>query len=144
MTPSAAAPTGSSPVRYGSRDGSAAPGGQPGCSLCGTARPSARARYCSAACRQRAYRERHPSPAVAEAATLRYRHTAAGGVAVSVAGRAVAHTIYECPLCAARSLGERRCADCNRFCRALGLGGACTHCDEPVLIADLLGKEVLL
>jgi len=28
--------------------------------------------------------------------------------------------------------------------RALGPGGACPHCDEPLLVAELLGKEVLL
>jgi len=54
----------------------------------------------------------------------------------------VAQTVYECPLCATRLLGERRCADCNRFCRALGLGGPCPHCDDLVVIADFLGEEV--
>jgi ABC-2 type transport system ATP-binding protein len=48
----------------------------------------------------------------------------------------VAQTVYECPLCATRLLGERRCADCNRFCRALGIGGPCPHCDDLVVIAD--------
>lgn len=131
-------------VRYGPRYGSGASGGERCCSRCGTALSSARARYCSAACRQRAYRERHPSHAMAEAAIPRYRHTAEDGVLVSVAARAVAHTVYECPLCEARYLGERRCPDCNRFCRALGLGAACPHCDEPVSLADLLGKEGML
>ena len=56
----------------------------------------------------------------------------------------VAHMVYGCPICEQRYLGERRCPDCNRFCRKLGLGGTCPHCDEPVLIAELLGKEVLL
>ena len=56
-------------------------------------------------------------------------------------GDRVAHTIYECPLCGERSLGERRCPDCHRFRRALGLGGACPECDQPILIAELLGRE---
>ncbi len=49
-----------------------------------------------------------------------------------------AQTIYECPACEERYLGERRCPDCNRFCRALGLGGRCPDCDAPVLLSDLL------
>jgi hypothetical protein len=50
----------------------------------------------------------------------------------------VAHTIYEGPACEARLLGERRCSECNRFCRALGPGGACLHCGELLLVAELL------
>ena len=43
----------------------------------------------------------------------------------------------------ARYLGQQRCPDCHRFCRRLGPGGACPHCDEPVTFVDLLGEEVL-
>ncbi|MGI8423430.1 MAG: HepT-like ribonuclease domain-containing protein, partial [Chloroflexota bacterium] len=39
-------------------------------------------------------------------------------------------------------LGEQRCPECNRFCRALGLGGACPDCGQPVLLSDLLELEV--
>jgi hypothetical protein len=53
-----------------------------------------------------------------------------------------AHTVYECPGCDGLYLGEQRCAECNQFCRAVGLGGACPHCEEPVRVADLLGEEV--
>jgi len=53
-----------------------------------------------------------------------------------------AHTIYECPSCGERSLGEQRCSTCRLFCRALGLGGSCPDCDSPILLADLLGTEV--
>ena len=35
------------------------------------------------------------------------------------------------------------CPECQHFCRALGLGGACPHCDDPILLAELLGMEVL-
>ena len=84
------------------------------CSVCGRAfRPVGRRRFCSAACRQAAWRRRH--------ATVR------------------AAVVYECPACAARYLGEQRCPDCNVFCRRVGLGGRCPHCDEPVAVADLLG-----
>jgi hypothetical protein len=54
----------------------------------------------------------------------------------------VDHTLYQCPNCDERFLGQQRCADCNRFCRAVGLGGACPACDDPILIAELLGLEV--
>ncbi len=44
------------------------------------------------------------------------------------------------PYCEERFLGRQRCEGCNRFCRAVGLGGHCPGCDEPVLITDLLGE----
>jgi hypothetical protein len=53
----------------------------------------------------------------------------------------VTHTVYECPSCEARFLGDRRCPDCHVFCRRLGLGGLCPHCDDPVTLAELLGME---
>ncbi len=46
--------------------------------------------------------------------------------------------VYECPNCEARLLGEQRCPDCQVFCRRVGPGGPCPHCDEPVAVADLL------
>jgi hypothetical protein len=49
-----------------------------------------------------------------------------------------ASTIYECPACDARYLGEQRCAECGTFCRKIGPGGPCPHCDEPILLQDLL------
>jgi hypothetical protein len=49
--------------------------------------------------------------------------------------------VYEGPVCGARFLGEQRCPDCNVFCRRLGPGGPCPHCDEPVALADLLGAS---
>jgi hypothetical protein len=118
-------------VRYGSRDGSAAPshlGG--GCPACGAPLPSRRARFCSAACKQRAYRLRQLDTTSSDIALL----------AAELKRRSdlVAHTIYACPTCQTRYLGEQRCSDCHRFCRALGPGGSCPDCDAPVLIADLL------
>jgi hypothetical protein len=35
------------------------------------------------------------------------------------------------------------CPQDNVFCRALGLGGYCTDCEQPILVADLLELEVL-
>jgi len=46
-------------------------------------------------------------------------------------------TVYECPDCEVRYLNERRCTDCNLFCRRIDDGGNCPHCDEPVTISDL-------
>jgi hypothetical protein len=54
----------------------------------------------------------------------------------------VAHTVYECSRCGERLVGERRCPECNVFSRAVGLGGGCPECWEPVLPADLLELEV--
>ncbi len=115
-----------------SRDGSAA--GRL-CPVCAAPLPSARARYCSHACRQQAFRLRQPTTSPVETATLTkelHRQKAR-----------VAHTVYECPECGSRFLGEQRCAQCNQFCRALGLGGACPDCDAPVLLSDLIDLEVL-
>jgi len=53
------------------------------------------------------------------------------------------HTVYECPACQTRSIGEQRCSDCNTFARGIGLGGNCPDCDAVVLLADLFGEEVL-
>jgi hypothetical protein len=110
------------PVRYGRRDG---------CGLCQAPVRSARARYCSAACRQRAYRLRQtgPEPAGGEPALTAELHRR---------DHLAAQRVYECPDCAQRFLGERRCPDCNLFCRGLGLGGRCPHCDDLVLVSELL------
>jgi hypothetical protein len=135
------------PVRNGSRDGSApGSGGQEEgplptlggsrCSVCSDPLPSARARFCSAACRQRAFRLRHTDRSVPHQdrlrETLRRQRTL------------VAHTVYACPNCDERFVARRRCPDCNLFNRALGLGGQCPECEMPILLADLLGQEVLL
>jgi predicted RNA-binding Zn-ribbon protein involved in translation (DUF1610 family) len=98
------------------------------CPVCGAAfRPMGRRRFCSAACRQAAWRQRQPAPhaplAVSARAAVRSARTA---------------TVYECPSCGTRFLGDQRCAECNVFCRRIGPGGPCPHCDDPVALADLL------
>jgi hypothetical protein len=133
MTPD---PSPATPVRYGSRYGSpiTTPSGR-ACPSCQTGTVPARARYCSDACKQRAYRLRRtavvPAAPVTPAAEPRRRPAL------------VSHTVYECPTCETRLLGEQRCPDCHVFCRRLGLGGPCPHCDEPVLPAEILPPEVL-
>jgi hypothetical protein len=39
-------------------------------------------------------------------------------------------TVYECPQCQTRYLGTQRCDDCNTWCRRLGPGAHCPHCDD--------------
>ena len=85
--------------------------------------PTGRRRYCSARCRQRAYLWRRAT------VTKKPEPLTAPGRAASV---------YECPECEARYLDEQRCPECNTFCRRIGVGGPCPHCDEPVAVADLL------
>ncbi|MHB8449167.1 MAG: hypothetical protein ACYDAQ_01660 [Mycobacteriales bacterium] len=89
------------------------------CAWCGTEfAPSGRRRYDTDACRQAAYRARHDTTAATP----------------DPARRA---TVYECPDCQQRYLDQRRCPECNLFCRRLGTGGPCPHCDEPVAHLDL-------
>jgi ribosomal protein L32 len=52
-------------------------------------------------------------------------------------GVATAYVVYECPACEERFVDERRCPDCNVFCRRLGPGGCCPSCGEIVLADDL-------
>src|SRR3954452_24111276 len=104
------------------------------CSVCQVVQVSARARYCSDACKQHAYRLRQAARPALDLeilpAALRRRQPL------------IAHTIYECPSCETRYLAERRCPDCHLFCRRLGLGGPCPGCDDLVLVAEILDREV--
>src|SRR5438128_8888224 len=85
-------------------------------------------------CRQRAFRLRHTALPNLEEELLR--------TALRRRATLIAHTVYECTSCDARYLGERRCSERNHFCRALGLGGACQDCEQPILLSDLLDLEV--
>lgn len=101
------------------------------CALCGARFvASGRRRYCGDACRAMAWRRRHQpssSPVVVPAGTARRQVT-----------------VYECPDCEARLVGEQRCGDCGVFARRAGLGGRCPHCDEPVTVAELVGHELII
>jgi hypothetical protein len=93
------------------------------CALCGSSFTlHGRRRFCDDACRQAAWRERHPA-SVLPALPRRVPRSS---------------VVYECPECQARFLGEQRCDDCGVFCRRVGPGGPCPHCDAPVALADLL------
>jgi hypothetical protein len=91
--------------------------------------PAGRRRFCSDACRKAAWRRRHQPPPAAT-------------VVVPPARPWRPITVYACPSCEARYLGEQRCSDCGVFCHRVGLGGTCPHCDEPVAVVDLIAEEV--
>ena len=92
------------------------------CPVCGLPfTPAGRQRVCSAACRQSAWRRRHGAPPP------------------SIPSRAArVATVYQCPSCDQRYLGQQRCPDCGIFCHRVGPGGLCPQCDEPVALGDLL------
>ncbi len=119
--------------RDGLRDGSVPAPGLHRCPICEGPLPSPRARYCTDACKQRAFRLRHQPLTHVDVDELRRdlqrRRTLA------------AHTLYECSTCGERRLGERRCAECGLFSHALGLAGTCPGCDEPILLTELLDLE---
>ena len=92
--------------------------------------PTGRQRYCTSACRKAAFRRRHQAPPAP--------------ITVPAARPRRDHTIYECPDCEQRLLGEQRCPDCGIFARRIGPGGPCPHCSEPVTIADLLQEVVTM
>ena len=118
-------------MRDGSRDASttASQDGS-GCMVCGKSLVDTRAKVCSAAHRQLAYRLRQRRPLVSNGPDLRRE--------LQRQRRLTAHTLYECPNCQERFVRERRCPSCRLFCRSLGLGGHCPECDQPILLADLL------
>jgi hypothetical protein len=116
-----------STIGDGSPNGPDGPGSRR-CPICGSQVPSSRARFCSGTCRQTAWRWRHAAPAV-ESVRLR--------------PPTLRPKVYECPECEQRYLDERRCPDCNLFCRLLGHGGPCPSCDELLVVADLLGEASL-
>jgi len=119
-------PAGPGPGRSPSRDDP----GTTGCPVClRSFTPIGRQVFCSTACRKTAFRRRHQQP----------------GAAVTVpAGRPRREfTVYECPDCGERLLGEQRCESCRTFTRRVGTGGPCPHCDQPVAIQDLLDPAVI-
>ena len=74
------------------------------CAICGTEfEPVGRQRFDKPACRQAAWRRRHPTPLP------------------PIPARAPRHsTVYQCPSCESRYLGEQYCGDCGTFCLICG------------------------
>jgi hypothetical protein len=99
----------------------------PGCLVCRRPLPAGRSRrFCSAACRQAAYRRRHqPSAATTPLPPRRSR---------------LDGTVYQCPDCDTRYLAEQWCRDCSRPCRRLGAGGSCPNCDDLITTEELTGE----
>jgi hypothetical protein len=52
-------------------------------------------------------------------------------------GATTACVVYECPGCEERFVDERRCPECNVFCRRIGPGGSCPSCGEIVAAEEL-------
>ncbi len=98
------------------------------CPVCQTAfTPTRRQRYCTPACRQAAWRARHPNP----------RPT----IDVPPPTHRRSMTVYQCPECDTRHLGQQWCHDCHQPCVRVDFGGLCPHCDEPVTISDILDQH---
>ena len=89
--------------------------------------PTGRQRVCSAACRQALFRRRHAAVDVA--------------LVVPAPRSRRAGTVYQCPSCEGRYLGEQRCPECGVFCRRVGPAGVCPECGEPVAIAELMESQ---
>lgn len=96
------------------------------CPVCGTPfELIGKRRYCRDACRVAAHRRRHQAPDAPD-------------VLPPPGQPRRSQTVYECPSCDGRSLGEQRCDDCNTFMRSLGIGGLSPCCGEPVTIEEML------
>ncbi len=101
---------------------------QHNCRACGRSfTAQGRQIWCSDACRQRGFRLRQRPP---DERTLGF----------AVLPKTV--IVYQCPECETRFIGQQRCDDCGTFCRRLGPGGHCPHCDEAVAIADLIADNL--
>lgn len=95
------------------------------CLYCSEVLPKGRSRtYCSDNCRVNAWKRRNKA-AVSQAEIPKSPSTKAT-------------TIYECPQCDKRYLGDQYCYECGSFCTKVGSGGLCPHCDEPVAFIDLI------
>lgn len=106
------------------------------CAGCGRAFvATGRQRHCSSACRKRVFRARHRPTLIDHTGPPEHAVDVATAAAVRRTRRE--HTVYECPDCGTRQLGVQRCEDCGRFGRALGLGGTCPGCADPVTLTDL-------
>jgi hypothetical protein len=94
------------------------------CAACGRPfEPSGRRRHCSDACRVAAWRRRHTQPVVqTPLPPKRHRRDV---------------TVYQCDDRGERALGSQRCESCNRWMRAVGIGGSCPNCDAPIAIQEL-------
>lgn len=118
------APTGTHPTDPPSRDDD----GTTRCPVCHRSfTPTGRQTYCSTTCRKTAFRRRHQQGAAA--------------VTAPAARPRRDYTVYECPDCGERLLGQQRCEACHTFARRIGIGGPCPNCDAPIAITDLIDQD---
>jgi hypothetical protein len=103
------------------------------CLICGTPLSTPQQRYCTRACQQHAYRLRRQPPTRLDVPLLR--------ADLKRQQTLLQHTVYECPTCETRSVGEQRCAECNTFTRRIGFGGSCPECDAVILLTDLIDHQ---
>ena len=95
------------------------------CLACGGPLPPGRPRTtCSDGCRQALWRRRHQPPPPRPLPPPPGRSKKEG-------------TVYECPVCSERQVGEQYCSDCGTFCRRLGPGGYTPCCGEAVTVEEL-------
>ena len=100
------------------------------CGQCGTSfAPLGRQTWCSPACRVAAWRRRHTPVAPVPLPLPPKAHR-----------REV--TVYACDGCGERALGSQRCESCNRWMRAVGIGGSCPECCAPLAITELVAQDV--
>ncbi len=96
-----------------------------GCLTCGGTLPPGRPRTtCSDGCRQALWRRRHQPPPPRPEPPPPGRSKKDG-------------TVYECPVCSERQVGEQRC-ECGSFMRRLGPGGYSPCCGEVLTVEELL------
>ena len=98
------------------------------CQVCRGPLPPGRPRTtCSDKCRQTAWRRRHqqPTPIAPPPPPSRARRPV---------------TVYLCPICDTRYLGEQYCPDCHTFCQRIGYGGTCPCCDEAIAHDELANR----
>jgi len=98
------------------------------CPVCAQAfTPIRRQRYCTPACRQAAWRARHPVPTPV--------------VVLPPATRRRDITVYQCNGCGTRRLGQQWCPDCTQPAVRVDIGALCPHCDEPITISDITDQH---
>ena len=96
------------------------------CLVCGNPLPPGRPRTtCSNGCRQTLWRRRHQPPVLTPQ--------------LPAGQPRKPRTVYECPQCETRLLGEQRC-ECGTFMRRIGPGGLCPCCGDPVAYQELEGQ----
>src|SRR6266851_1357577 len=114
------------------------------CPACGQPfTPAGRRRWCSDACRQAAWRRRHPAPGPAAAGLSHssrntQAHERRYDVVLYLTWTKQPQRGQADPLVRLLKIGRQRCQDCGTFCRRIGPGGPCPHCDEPIAIKDLI------